>query len=278
MNDYLQMSRILSYIGQHAEIQPSLEDLARVAGISPWHFQRKFTRWVGISPKAYLQCLTLENARAFLQQGKSVMAASLETGLSGPGRLHDLCIKLDAASPGEIKHGGEGLEISYGFGTTPFGECLAGTSPRGICYLAFTDTDSHVEEVKKLYQLWPAASFQERKTRVRQLIKEIFNPSLRTGAASLRAYVPSTRFQALVWRALINIPQGKTVSYQDLAEIIHHPRSARAVGNAVAANQLAYLIPCHRVIRQSGIIGNYRWGSQRKKAMLVYEWARSLRT
>lgn len=269
--------KVLAYLTQHTQKQPSLEELAKVAGMSPYHFQRRFTSWVGISPKSYLQCLTLENAKMILQQGKSIMDVAFDSGLSGPGRLHDLCIKLDAATPGEIKSGGKGIVIKYGFGPTPFGECLLANSARGICNLAFVDTAQHNKALTDLKELWPAATLVSQTHDIRLLIEKIFNPEQHSNRLTLRAYVSATRFQIQVWRALIKIPEGKFISYGDLAKNINQPRSARAVGNAVAANPLAYLIPCHRVIRNSGIIGNYRWGTQRKKALIVNEVAATIR-
>jgi AraC family transcriptional regulator of adaptative response/methylated-DNA-[protein]-cysteine methyltransferase len=274
MNDYLKMSKVLAYITQHGYKQPSLEELATIAGISPYHFQRKFINWVGISPKSYLQCMTLNNAKSIMQQGKSVLDATMDSGLSSPGRLHDLCIKLDAATPGEIKNGGMGLHINYGYALTPFGECLIANSPRGICYLAFTESENRQHAFNELKQLWPAAIFNTEKNKISRLVEDIFNSNRGNKKLSLRGYVSATRFQIQVWRALIKIPEGKVVSYGDLAIKINQASAARAVGNAVAANSLAYLIPCHRVIRNTGVIGNYRWGQQRKKALITFETAR----
>jgi AraC family transcriptional regulator of adaptative response/methylated-DNA-[protein]-cysteine methyltransferase len=274
MNDYQKMTRILTHLCENARNQPSLEELAGIAGLSPFHFQRKFVSWVGISPKAFLQCLTLENARSILQQSKSIMDVALDSGLSGPARLHDLCIKLDAATPGEIKSGGKGLKIDYGIGPSPFGECLLALSARGICYLAFIDRVNPETVVGDLISLWPAAELNPDNVKIQKTIKTIFSPAGAGKKTTLNAYVRGSRFQVQVWRALLKIPEGRLISYGGLAQKIKQPDAARAVGNAVAANPIAYLIPCHRVIRNSGVIGNYRWGSRRKKALITYEAAR----
>jgi AraC family transcriptional regulator of adaptative response/methylated-DNA-[protein]-cysteine methyltransferase len=273
MNDYLLMSRVLQYLASHARDRPSLEQLAGVAGLSPGHFQRKFCAWVGISPKSYLQYLALENARRLLEEGSSVLDAALDTGLSGPGRLHDLCVTLEAATPGEVKTGGADLPVTYGFGPTPFGDCLLANSPRGICYLAFIGADGHERAVADLAAAWPGARLSHRQKGAMADIRRVFSPA-GPEAGPLRAYVKGTRFQLRVWRALLQIPTGGLVSYGELAARIKRPGAARAVGAAVGANTLAYLIPCHRVIRSNGIMTGYRWGNERKQAMIVNEAAR----
>jgi AraC family transcriptional regulator, regulatory protein of adaptative response / methylated-DNA-[protein]-cysteine methyltransferase len=276
MNEYRQMAKVLAYITEFADTQPSLDELANIAGLSPFHFQRKFINWVGISPKSYLQSMTLDKAKLILHQGNSVLDVALASGLSSPGRLHDLCIKLEAATPGEIKSGGEGLVINYGFALTPFGDCLIANSDRGICYLAFTNPDEYEFVLKELKTQWPAAKFNLQKNNIRRLVEKIFTPDKLNKKNTLRGYVSCTRFQIKVWRALIEVPEGNTISYSELAKNINQPRASRAVGNAVAANPLAYLIPCHRVIRNTGVIGNYRWGQHRKKSIITFETRKNL--
>ncbi len=276
MNDYQKIAQAINYLVDHAQEQPDLQLLATQAGLSPSHFQRKFTAWTGVSPKCFLQYLTLEHAREMLDRGKPVQDVAWTAGLSGPGRLHDLCVSLEAASPGEIKNGGAGLQISYGYGPTPFGECLLADTPRGICYLAFIQQQNHAAAMNDLQQIWPSATFTHQPDHTLQMILQIFN--LQTGAnrVSLQAYVKGTKFQLRIWRALLQIPEGSLSSYGEIALAVNRPRAARAVGSAVGANPLAYLIPCHRVIRNTGVIGAYRWGSDRKKMLLTCEYARSL--
>jgi AraC family transcriptional regulator of adaptative response/methylated-DNA-[protein]-cysteine methyltransferase len=276
MNDYQQMAKVINYLSAHAKEQPTLDLLADLAGLSPYHFQRKFSAWVGVSPKSYLQCLNLENARGLLHQGNTVLDVAVDSGLSGPGRLHDLCVTLDAATPGEIKTGGEGLVITYGFGATPFGECMLGNSSRGICYLAFIDKNGHEQALKELTAMWPNATLKHQQKHSMAVIMQIFNLERLEEVPPLRAYVKGTRFQLRVWRALLQIPEGRLVSYGELAARISQPSAARAVGSAVAANSLAYLIPCHRVIRSTGITTGYRWGSERKRTIIACERARTM--
>lgn len=274
MNDYDKIADIIEYLAKNVGEQPDLATLANMAELSPGHFQRKFTQWVGVSPKSYLQCLTFKDAKSSLDQGDSLFESAFNAGLSGSGRLHDLCVTLDAATPGEIKRGGEGLQISYGFGLTPFGECIIANSQRGICYLAFISQDDHKQAVTGLRKAWPAADLLHSNNDALHLIKQVFNLQTNCQQSSLRAYVRGTNFQLQVWRALLRIPEGRLVTYGTLASVLDKPGAARAVGSAVGANLLAYLIPCHRVIRNTGIIGEYRWGSQRKKALIACERAK----
>ena len=274
MNDYEKIARAITYLVEHAPEQPDLSVLASQAGLSPAHFQRKFTAWTGVSPKACLQNLTLQHAREMLTEGRPVEDTAWSSGLSGPGRLHDLCVKLEAATPGEIRRGGLGLAIRYGFGPTPFGECLLADTPRGICYLAFVAGSDRQTVLGELRQLWPNATVTQNPDSTLGLIRQIFNLQSVPPDTPLRAYVKGTQFQLQIWRALLKIPEGQLVSYGNIASRIKKPEASRAVGTAVGANQLAYLIPCHRVIRNTGVIGEYRWGSTRKKLMLACEYAR----
>jgi len=268
MNDYERVARIIRYLDAHSDEQPGLDVLAAEAGLSEAHFHRLFSRWAGVTPKDFLQCLTAENARKRLRRGESVLDAALGAGLSSPGRLHDLCVTLEAASPGEIKSGGAGWEIVAGFAETPFGPCCIGNGPRGLCHLAFVETEDH----RDIEAAWPRARFRWSDAAAREMAAGIFQ----TGAGTpWKAFVRATPFQLRVWRALLRIPPGAVVSYGHLARAIGSPQASRAVGSAVGANPLAYLIPCHRVIRETGIIGQYRWGQDRKQALLAYEWSAS---
>lgn len=264
------MADVISYLSTHYAEQPSLEKLAGLAGLSKHHFQRKFTAWAGVSPKSFLQHLTLENARAMLMQGDSVMSAAHRSGLSGASRLHDLCVNLEAASPGEIKRGGEGLEISYGFGFSTFGECFVANSPRGVVHLAFVDNGQNKQAINHLRKHWPKADLTFDNMAARAVIKEVFNNDNKKHP-SIRAFVKGTKFQLRVWRALLEIPPGKLLTYRQIAKTINQPEAFRAVGTAIGKNLLAYLIPCHRVIRGTGVIGDYRWGKGRKRFMITYE-------
>jgi AraC family transcriptional regulator of adaptative response/methylated-DNA-[protein]-cysteine methyltransferase len=272
MNDYERVARVIRYLDRCQSDQPDLAALARTAGLSPFHFHRLFSNWAAITPKDFLQCLTLSYARALLRAGDSVLQASLAAGLSGPGRLHDLCVTLEAASPGELKSGGEGWTITAGFADSPFGRCLIGESPRGLCYLSFVEPGQNQSALAALQAEWPKARLRRADSAAARTAPRLFDCSGGVRPArSWRAVVRGTAFQVRVWRALLQIPPGALVSYGRLAAKVGHPTAARAVGTAVGQNPLAYLIPCHRVIRETGVVGEYRWGTIRKRAMLAWE-------
>lgn len=266
MNDYERVARMIRYLEAHRSEQPDLATLAAEAGLSEFHFHRLFTRWAGVTPKEFLQSLTLAQVRQRLRAGTPVLETTLDSGLSGPGRLHDLCVTLEAASPGEIQARGAGWTLRYGFAESPLGQCLVGESPRGVCHLSFVET----EEWSELRVDWPAADFERDDAMAAKWIAAIFQ-STSPPSAPLRALVRGTAFQIQVWRALLQIPAGQLTSYQQLATSIGKPGAARAVGSAVARNSLAVLIPCHRVIRETGVIGEYRWGHVRKCAAIARE-------
>jgi AraC family transcriptional regulator, regulatory protein of adaptative response / methylated-DNA-[protein]-cysteine methyltransferase len=270
MNDYERIARVIRYLDTHRTAQPRLSTLARVAGVSQFHLHRLFTAWAGTTPKQFLQCLTFEHVRTLLGQGKNILDSSFEAGLSGPGRLHDLCVKLEAASPGEIKSGGEGWTIKAGFGSTPFGRCLVAQSPRGICHLSFVDGNAK-KALDELKSIWPKARWHRDDAGARALLNQVFKRPSQPSAKRLAAYVQGTAFQVRVWRALLQIPSGQVTTYGRLASAIGQPTASRAVGSAVGSNQVAWLIPCHRVIRETAVLGNYRWGPLRKRAMLIRE-------
>jgi AraC family transcriptional regulator, regulatory protein of adaptative response / methylated-DNA-[protein]-cysteine methyltransferase len=275
MNDYDRIAQVIRYLDARQAEQPDLARLAGLLGLSSSHFHRLFTEWAGITPKDFLQCLTLTHAKRQLLDGASVLDAALSAGVSGPGRLHDLCITLEAASPGEIKSGGAGWRILFGFGPTPFGTALLAQGPRGICHLAFCDEAGSLSAEAELRDSWPAAAFIRDDPTAQASLGRIFRPASQSPSTrpGMRAYIRGSSFQTRVWKALLLVPPGALVTYSRLAEALEMPTAARAVGSAVAANPLAYLIPCHRVIRQTGVIGDYRWGSIRKRAMLAWETA-----
>jgi AraC family transcriptional regulator of adaptative response/methylated-DNA-[protein]-cysteine methyltransferase len=274
MNEYERIARVIRYLDACHAGQPDLATLAKVAGLSPFHFHRLFSAWAGITPKDFLQCLTLTHAKALLRKGRSVMETALEAGLSGPGRLHDLCVILEAASPGEVKSGGAGWTITAGFADSPFGRCLIGESPRGLCHLSFIDAGDGAAGRTMLRENWPRARLRHDDASAARLAGDIFEPRGEgTARPALRAFVKGTVFQVRVWRALLQVQSGTLVSYGHLAAAIDKPTAARAVGTAVGHNPLAWLIPCHRVIRETGVIGNYRWGAVRKRAMVAWESA-----
>ncbi|MDF7807073.1 methylated-DNA--[protein]-cysteine S-methyltransferase [Pontiellaceae bacterium B12219] len=269
MSDYDRIAKVIHYLDEHQHEQPDLRTLAGVADLSVPHFHRLFSRWAGVTPKDFLQCLTLNSAKQRLFEGNSVLDSALESGLSGPGRLHDLCVSIDAASPGEIKTGGRGWKIVAGIVDSPFGKCLIAESPRGICHLSFFQSLECSNRWKVLVDEWPHAELIRDDTRAAVLGRTIFVEGGRQGA--LKLFLKGTPFQIKVWRALVQIPEGQCVSYGKLAGGIGNTGASRAVGSAVGKNSIAFLIPCHRVIRETGIIGGYRWGTVRKRAMLAWE-------
>ena len=269
MNDYERIARVIRYLDEHHGSQPSLGFLARQVGLSESHFHRLFHRWAGVTPKDFLQCLTVEFAKTRLRESANVLDASLETGLSGPGRLHDLMVTLEAASPGEFKKGGAGLSIRWGLAESPFGACSLGWTARGLCHLAFGDLPDGTEAPAELKAHWPGAELGRNDREARTRAKEIFSPG--PGKTPLRAFVRGTPFQIKVWRALLQIPPGCLASYGRIAQAIDAPTATRAVGTACGHNAIAFLIPCHRVIRETGIVQGYRWGTTRKRAILALE-------
>lgn len=277
MRDYDRIAAVIRYLDSHQAEQPDLATLAAQSGLSRFHFHRLFSRWAGITPKDFLQCLTLSHAGSLLAAGRDVLQSALDAGLSGPGRLHDLCVHLEAASPGEIALGGAGWTIRAGFVESPFGLCLAGESPRGICHLSFEESSDRELAAETIRAHWPRANLQWDDTASSQLVAPLFRrPGDRRAGPPLRAFVRGTEFQVRVWRALLDAPPNCLLSYGELAVRAGSPPAARAVGGAVGRNPLAFLIPCHRVIRATGATGHYRWGETRKKAMLVWEssgWA-----
>ena len=273
-SDYGRIEQAITYLQSNFREQPTLAETAATIGLSEYHFQRLFRRWAGISPKRFLQYLTAEYVSDLLRDSRSVLEASLDAGLSGPGRLHDLLVNLHGVTPGELKRQGAGLEIHYGIHPSPFGDCLLSATRRGVCGLAFLSPDGRETTLAELRQRWPKAHFLEDPQTTRPIADHIFSPQDRAKGESIDLYVQGTNFQLKVWEALLQIPPGSLVSYGDIAKRIGAPKAARAVGTANGQNPVALLIPCHRVIRKSGAFGEYRWGEARKQAMFAWEAAR----
>ena len=254
--------------------QPDLATAAQQIGLSEYHFQRLFTQWAGISPKRFLQYLTIEYAKSKISQTKSLLDLAFDVGLSSPGRLHDLFVNLEAMSPGEFKAGGAGLLIRYGIHDTLFGKSVIATTERGICNLYFLDASEQAIE-QMLRSEWSNAEIIYDPAATQPLYELIFNAAISSHQKSLTLLVKGTNFQIQVWRALLNVPFGGVTTYQTVAEIMGRPTAARAVGNAIGKNPIGYLIPCHRVIRESGELGGYRWGTERKATILGWEAGRA---
>jgi AraC family transcriptional regulator of adaptative response/methylated-DNA-[protein]-cysteine methyltransferase len=274
--DYLRIEKAISFLQSNYTRQPDLQEVARSVHLSEYHFQRLFTRWAGISPKKFIQYLTLEHAKRALKDSRSVLDATFDAGLSSPGRLHDLFVTIEAITPGEFKQSGEGLTIHYGFHPTPFGECLLAVTGRGICGLSFVPEGKRTQVLKELRDRWEDATLRETPGTTQPFIDRLFSRHAKEQRKPLQLFLKGTNFQIKVWEALIRIPEGKVVSYEDLARAVGSPGASRAVGNAVGKNPVAYIIPCHRVIKRVGIIGNYHWGPERKKALLGWEWAQTV--
>ncbi len=277
-SDYYRIEKAIAFLEKNFRERPDLESIARSVNLSEHHFHRLFRRWAGISPKLFLQFLTLDYAKRLLGDSRSLLDVTYESGLSSPGRLHDLFVTLEAVTPGEFKRRGAGLNIVYGLHPTPFGECLLAITERGICGLAFVPRIGSEQVLEDFRSRWPEARFSEGPNLTRPTIDRIFKPVAEKPAGPLTLFVKGTNFQIKVWEALLKIPAGSLVSYEDIARHIGQPGATQAVGNAVGQNPVAFLVPCHRVIRKMGIVGDYRWGAARKRAMLAWEAAQKYRS
>lgn len=265
------VAEAIGFIRERARQQPSLEEIAAAVHVSPYHLQRTFAEWAGISPKRFLQYLTKNYAKVRLAASADALSVALDAGLSGTSRLHDLMVSCEAMTPGEVRSGGLGTDIGFGFGPTPFGEAVAAWTPRGVCHFAFrTGSDDAMRA--GLASAWPKARLTRDDDEAEALMRRIFSAAPERGTIHL--VLRGTNFQIKVWEALIATDSGELVSYRQLASLIGVHKAQRAVGSAVAANTIGFLIPCHRVIREGGDVGNYRWGSDRKLAMLGWEAAR----
>jgi AraC family transcriptional regulator of adaptative response/methylated-DNA-[protein]-cysteine methyltransferase len=277
LRDFRRIARAIEFIAGNFRSQPSLEQIAAAAGMSEYHFARVFRQWAGISPKQLVQRLSLEAAKCALDGEASVLQAALDAGLSGPGRLHDLFVKLEAVTPGEFKSRGRGLTIRFGTAETPFGPARIATTERGTAFLGFADGAGRVAGWPEFRDAWPAACWLEDQGAVRQVANRIWGVAP-PGGRRLTLWVHGTNFQIQVWRALLAEAAQATINYAALAQHIGRPRAARAVGTAVGSNPVAWLIPCHHVLRKNGALGGYRWGVERKRAMLAWELARTVRS
>jgi AraC family transcriptional regulator of adaptative response/methylated-DNA-[protein]-cysteine methyltransferase len=273
--DYQRIEQAIRYLEAHFREQPRLGDLAAQVGLSEYHFQRLFRRWAGVSPKRFLQFLTADYARPLVRASYSVLDAAHAAGLSGGGRLHDLMVKVHAVTPGELKNGGVDLVFTHGVHESHFGECLIALTDKGICALEFIAPGDGARRLRQLQRQWPAAVWRAQPPRTRRVVERLFTMP-RAGAAPIDLFVHGSNFQVKVWEALLRIPPGRVSCYEDVARDIGAPTAVRAVAGAVARNPVAFLIPCHRVIRKTGAFGEYRWGSARKRAILGWEAARSV--
>lgn len=272
MTDYERIEKAMDYMVAHAAEQPNLETVADHVHLSAFHFQRIFCRYAGISPKRFLQALTLERGKQLMQSSTSLLDIAHTLGLSGGSRLYDHFVQLEAVTPGEYKRQGEGVEIAYGVHETPLGSMFVAVTPRGICRMGFVDATRSDDLLARLAKEWPRSTFQRNPEATRYAVDALFSEP-EEGAAALSLHVTGTNFQIAVWRALLTIPEGQLASYSHIAQALGTPKSSRAVGNAVGANPIALWIPCHRVIQQSGALGGYRWGLDKKQMVQAWEWA-----
>lgn len=272
--NYDRIAFALAWIAEHRDEQPGLQELADAMNLSPHHLQRMFHEWAGITPKQFLKSITREAAVTRLRAGESVLEAALNSGLSGPGRLHDLTISMDALTPGEIRNLGFGVELEHGIGETPFGQALISWNRRGINFLGFCDEKSESVVFHEWKSNWQKAELIENRREAQIRLDGIFNLDRER---PIGLWLRGSPFQLKVWEALVSIPSGAHASYGDIASYISKPAASRAVGSAIASNPIAWIIPCHRVIRKTGELGGYRWGGHIKSAMIAYESANSTR-
>jgi AraC family transcriptional regulator, regulatory protein of adaptative response / methylated-DNA-[protein]-cysteine methyltransferase len=273
--DYDIVRRAIGHIREHWRAQPDIDAIAEASGVTPTELHHLFRRWAGLSPKAFLQAITLDNARNLLRESASVLDAAYEVGLSGPGRLHDLFVTHEAMSPGEWKSGGQGLTILYGFHPSPFGSTLIMASERGLAGLAFADAGAEKATLADMRRRWPNARYIEDMARTAPLARRIFDPMRWRAEEPLRVVLIGTDWEVRVWEALLKIPMGRLTSYSDIAGKLCSPKAARAVGAAVGKNPLAFVVPCHRVVGRAGALTGYHWGLTRKHAMLGWEAGRT---
>ena len=271
--NWRRMGRAIGFLSARYLDQPSLEAAAATVNLSPFHFQRLFTRYVGVSPKNFVGHLTLDHAKTDLAQGKSMLETSLDAGLSGPSRLHDLCLKIEAMTPGDYAKGGAGVVIDYGFHPCPFGMALVMATTKGVCGLAFGDEGNEEEILADMRARWPRASYRNAPERTAKIATKIFGDKRK--GSDLTLHLLGTPWQVKVWQALLAIPQGKVSTYHAVATQVGNSAAARAVGTAVGKNPISWLIPCHRVLASDGSLHGYHWGLERKRAMLAIERAQS---
>ena len=271
---YERIANAISFLQQNVENQPSLAETASHIGLSTYHFQRLFREWAGVSPKRFLEYLTVNHAKRMLDDSKSILDTSLELGLSSPARLHDQFVSIEAITPGQYKLLGKDMEIRYGIHPSPFGEMFLAHTEKGICKIAFVNGTSQSDEISSLKKSWPNAAILEDKKSTSTLAQQIFQDKGKYKTKLMLA-IRGTNFQINVWQALLKIPSAHITSYQTVADMLGRPQSVRATANAIALNPVAFLIPCHRVLRSSGAISGYRWGAERKQIMLAWEMAKN---
>jgi len=269
--NFERIKEAIEFLENNYKDQPNLDEIASSVHLSKFYFQRLFKEWAGVTPLQFLHFLTIEYAKEQLRKPRSVFDTSLQAGLSSASRLHDLFITFEAVTPGDYKRLGENLKIRYGFHPTPFGECLLAFTDRGICALCFLYPAKRLQLLEELEAEWPLAEFIEQQQETGIYIQQIFSKTISNIEKRFHLYLKGTNFQIQVWQALLTLQPGEIVTYQDVAEHITRPNTERAVGNAIAKNPVGYLIPCHRVIRKTGQVHHYRWGSERKKAILGWE-------
>jgi AraC family transcriptional regulator of adaptative response/methylated-DNA-[protein]-cysteine methyltransferase len=272
--NYVRIERAIQFLEQHFRRQPSLDEIAEHVHLSPFHFQRMFSNWAGVTPKRFLQFLTIDFLKEKLVSTKNILEATELAGLSSQSRVYDLFTTLEGVTPQEYRTRGNGIQVTYGIHPTPFGLALLGTTARGICWLSFIASDEDPgRAIESMKEHWHNAIFRSDESVTAPLIDRIFHVN-QTDSGPLHLFVKGTTFQLKVWEALLRIPMGAVTTYQGVAEYIGKPRALQAVGSAVGANQIAYLIPCHRVIRKDGVLGEYRWSPARKKSIVGWEFGR----
>ena len=269
--DYDVVRKAIGHIRGHWREQPEIETIAEAAGVTPTELHHLFRRWAGLTPKAFLQALTLDGARQLLRDSASVLDATYEVGLSGPGRLHDLFVTHEAMSPGEWKTGGEGLTIQFGFHPSPFGSALVMATDRGLAGLAFADPGEERTALADMKGRWPRAAYVEDSARTAAIARRIFDPAQWSAREPLRVVLIGTDWEVRVWEALLEIPMGRLTTYSGIACKLAAPKAARAVGAAVGKNPVSFVVPCHRVVGKAGDLTGYHWGITRKRAMLGWE-------
>ena len=274
LRDYDAVRRAIAFISERWRNQPTIDAMADAAGVTPDELHQLFRRWAGLTPKAFMQALTLDHAKNLLRDSASVLDAALESGLSGPGRLHDLFVTHEAMSPGQWKTGGAGMTLHYGFHPSPFGTAVVIATDRGLAGLAFSDPGEEQAALADMLRRWPRATAIEDSSATQALAQRVFEPSQWRADQPLRVVLIGTEFEVRVWEALLKIPMGRAVSYSDIAKNIQLPKASRAVGAAVGKNPVSFVVPCHRALGKSGALTGYHWGLTRKQAMIGWEAGR----
>lgn len=270
--DFNRIKKAIEYISENYKYQPSLDKISEHIHLSPFHFQRLFKEWAGVSPKRFLQYISIQHAKQILRETQATLFdTAFEVGLSGTSRLHDLFINIEGMTPAEYKNEGSYLTINYSFALSPFGEIIVASTPKGICHMSFAE--DHQEAIKNLTSIFPKANYQNSVDEIQKNAIRIFNLDWES-LDKIKLHIKGSDFQIKVWQALLNIPMGQLSSYQNIANLISNPKASRAVGNAVGQNPVAYLIPCHRIIQSTGALGDYHWGHIRKTSMIGWEAAK----